>query len=58
MTVLKKLRYNTISRRIGNSLFVLIPTLVQRYMGLNRHDQITIVYDHRLKKITIRKIRG
>jgi len=57
MTLPTKLRYYTHLRRAGNSLFVLIPSLVRNFMKLDITDKITLTYDIKLKKITIRKAR-
>jgi len=51
----KKVRYCSFIRKVGNSLFILIPSLIQRDLELDNKDQIMIKYYPYSKKIIITK---
>lgn len=52
-----KIRYWTVVRSYGHSLFVLVPAMIKNFMKLEKRDNITVVYDTKRKVIEIRKVR-
>ena len=57
MTTPRTIREFTTLKQMGNSNYILVGKLLVDFMDLKAGDDISLTYDTKLKKITIRKLR-